>query len=113
MSLRFGKSIKLAPGVRLNISKSGLGLSAGPRDVSISFGVRGAVLNTGISGTGVVVRHQPTNSAKAQRTAPPTPKRKHEAAITELTVSIDVDEDGVLHVRDAAGVDVPAHIEAV
>lgn len=34
MGLRFRKSVKIAPGVRLNISKKSVGISAGVKGVS-------------------------------------------------------------------------------
>jgi len=36
MALRFRRSIRLAPGVRLNLSGSGLGVSVGPRGASVT-----------------------------------------------------------------------------
>ncbi len=44
MGFRFQKRIKIAPGARLNVSKRGLGVSAGPRGATISTGPnRGAI----------------------------------------------------------------------
>jgi hypothetical protein len=40
MGIRFRRSVKIAKGVRLNVSKSGLGLSVGGRGKSISAGPR-------------------------------------------------------------------------
>src|SRR5215204_3840839 len=37
----FRKSIKIAPGLRLNLSKRGAGLSAGPRGAKVSTNARG------------------------------------------------------------------------
>jgi hypothetical protein len=37
MGLRFGRTTKLSPGVRLNLSKSGLGISAGPRGLRVGL----------------------------------------------------------------------------
>lgn len=57
MGIRFRRRIKLAPGLRLNLSGSGLSLSAGPRGTSMTFGGRrGTYMNTGISGTGLYAR---------------------------------------------------------
>lgn len=50
MALRFRKSIKLAPGIRMNLSKSGIGWTLGPRGASIGIGKRGANLNTSFLG---------------------------------------------------------------
>ena len=53
MALRFRKSIRLAPGVRLNIGKSGLGISAGVKGARVGVGTRGAYTSVGIPGTGI------------------------------------------------------------
>ena len=54
MGLRFRKSISLLPGVRLNISKSGIGVSAGVPGLRGSINSSGRVTGTaGIPGTGV------------------------------------------------------------
>jgi hypothetical protein len=45
MGLRFRKSFKLAPGVRLNVGRGGMSWSLGPRGVSVSIGKRGTYLN--------------------------------------------------------------------
>ena len=41
MGLGFRKSFKLAPGLRVNVSKRGLGVSAGPRGAKLSANTRG------------------------------------------------------------------------
>lgn len=41
MGFGFRKSIKLAPGVRPNLSKRSAGLSAGPRGAKLSANTRG------------------------------------------------------------------------
>jgi hypothetical protein len=56
VAIRFRRSLKLAPGLRLNFSGSGVSFSAGPRGASVSFGSRGTFLNTGIPGTGLYSR---------------------------------------------------------
>ena len=54
MSLRFRKSIKIAPGVKMNISKKGIGYSVGTKGARVSVGANGRVTRTiGIPGTGV------------------------------------------------------------
>src|SRR5690606_34685138 len=53
MSIRFRKSFKVAPGVRLNVSKSGLGMSVGTRGARVGVGPRGAYTSVGIPGTGI------------------------------------------------------------
>lgn len=54
MSLRFRRSIKLIPGVRLNFSKSTIGLSVGVPGARVSLNSRGDIYSSaGIPGTGL------------------------------------------------------------
>lgn len=53
MSFRFWKRIKIAPGVTLNLSKSGGSLSFGPRGAKFTVGLRGKRATMGIPGTGL------------------------------------------------------------
>lgn len=54
MGFRYRKSIKLMPGVRMNISNRGIGYSAGVRGARISRGPSGRVTRTlSIPGTGI------------------------------------------------------------
>ena len=41
MGLGFRKSLKLAPGIRLNLSRRSAGVSAGPRGAKVSANTRG------------------------------------------------------------------------
>jgi hypothetical protein len=50
---RFRKSVKIAPGVRLNFSRSGVSTTVGVRGFSVNTGRRGTYLNAGIPGTGI------------------------------------------------------------
>ena len=56
MALRFQKRIKIAPGVRLNISKSTLSVTAGIKGASVNVGKDGKHLNLGAPGTGLSTR---------------------------------------------------------
>lgn len=54
MSLRFRRSVKILPGVRLNFSKSTMGLSLGVPGARVSVNTRGEVYTSaGIPGTGL------------------------------------------------------------
>lgn len=54
MGLRFRKSVKIAPGVRLNISKKSVGISAGVKGYCKSINSSGRVTTSiGVPGTGV------------------------------------------------------------
>ncbi len=53
MGFRFWRRIKIAPGVTLNLSKSGGSLSFGPRGAKFTVGSRGKRATVGIPGTGL------------------------------------------------------------
>jgi hypothetical protein len=58
MGLRFRRSIKVMPGVHLNLSGSGLGLSVGPRGLRAGLDAKGRrYVSAGIPGTGLSSRH--------------------------------------------------------
>jgi hypothetical protein len=53
MAFRFSKRIKIAKGINLNLSKSGIGMSAGVKGFRVGAGPRGARVTGSIPGTGV------------------------------------------------------------
>ncbi len=55
MALRFFKRVKLAPGVKLNISKSGPSVSVGPQGAALTVGKTGVRASAGIPGSGLRV----------------------------------------------------------
>jgi Protein of unknown function (DUF4236) len=57
MSLRFRRSIKLLPGVHVNLGLHGAGLSVGPRGVHVGVNRRGMYSSAGIPGTGIYAVH--------------------------------------------------------
>ena len=69
MGLRFKKSIKLAPGVRINISKSGISTTMGKKGASVSLGKNGVYANLGIPGTGISVREKLSEDSFASRSS--------------------------------------------
>ncbi len=83
MALRFRKRITLAPGLRMNLSGSGVSFSAGPRGASMSFGKRGTYLNSGIPGTGLYSRERVGAS-------PRTAAAPHRAGAEKVTISAQV-----------------------
>lgn len=58
MGIRFKKSIQVLPGLKLNISKSGISTTIGPKGASVNVGKNGTYINTGIPGTGVYMREK-------------------------------------------------------
>jgi tetratricopeptide (TPR) repeat protein len=54
MSLRFRRSVKIAPGIKLNLTKTGWGVTAGPRGAHYSVHSSGRVTRSvGLPGTGL------------------------------------------------------------
>jgi len=53
MGFRFRKTIKLFPGVKLNLSKSGISTSIGAPGATINISKRGNRSTVGIPGTGI------------------------------------------------------------
>ncbi|WP_282615578.1 DUF4236 domain-containing protein [Pseudomonas violetae] len=69
MGFRFSKRITIMPGVRLNISRSGVSTSIGPRGLSMTMGRNGTYLNAAIPGTGLSYRERldrPSRTNEAQ-----------------------------------------------
>lgn len=58
MGWRFRKSFKIFPGLKLNLSKSGVSLSTGIKGFHLTTGNRGTYLNAGIPGTGIYNRQK-------------------------------------------------------
>ncbi|WP_419671252.1 DUF4236 domain-containing protein [Aliarcobacter butzleri] len=56
MAFRFRKSIKIIPGVRVNLSSKGASLNVGPRGSSFSIGKQGIYSNVSIPGMGISFR---------------------------------------------------------
>lgn len=53
MGFRFRKSIKLMPGVRVNLGKKGASLSLGGRGATVNVSSKGTRTTVGIPGTGL------------------------------------------------------------
>lgn len=102
MALRFRKSIKIAPGVRWNISGSGSSWTFGPRGSSINVGKRGVYTNT--SFLGFSSRQRVGGATKR------TPSRRQPAPTVSHRMSCSVDDQGTLHFLDAAGNPMPEHV---
>jgi hypothetical protein len=58
MGLRFHRVFSILPGVRINVSKSGVSTSVGPRGADVNIGRHGVTTNAGIPGTGLSYRQK-------------------------------------------------------
>lgn len=71
MAIRFRKKIKIAPGISVNVSKSGLSTSIGGRGASVNVGKKGVRTTVGVPGTGIShsTLHTGNKKGKAQAKA--------------------------------------------
>lgn len=86
MAFRARKSFKIAPGVRLTASKSGLSASVGPRGLTHSVGPGGRRTNVGLPGTGLGYSHKHGKGQAGRRVeaAPPPPAARDPLALSLL-----------------------------
>lgn len=97
MGLRFRKSFKLAPGVRMNVGLGGTSWSIGPRGASVSLGKRGVYFNSGIPGTGLSTRAKLSGGGGSRRAASSEPK------LVNVSVSVEVGDTGEITFKDQHG----------
>ncbi|SEM12007.1 Protein of unknown function [Roseovarius azorensis] len=64
MVLRFRRTMKIAPGVRLNLTKKGVSARIGPRGAGITTGTSGTTVSVGIPGSGLHVSRKVKAAAK-------------------------------------------------
>lgn len=102
MGLRFRRSIKLAPGVRLNVGLRGLSMSLGPRGASVSLTSRGAYQNLGIPGTGLSMRRRIDSAPSRRPSLPPNPKN--------LNIAFRLQDDGTVTIVDGDGNPLPPRL---
>lgn len=69
MGFRFWRRMKIAPGVTVNLSKSGGYLSFGPQGAKITVGPRGVRSTVGIPGTGLFYTRQLPSSTTKRSTS--------------------------------------------
>ncbi|GEM_PF-985047 len=61
MGWRFHRVLNIIPGVRLNVSKTGVSTSVGPRGADLNIGPHGVTANAGVPGTGLSYRQKVTH----------------------------------------------------
>lgn len=102
MSLRFRKSIKLAPGIRLNLSGSGASWTFGPRGASVGVGSRGTYLNTGIPGTGLFSRTR-ISGGESSRASNDSSGSSASSPSSKVQMTCSLNDGGVMTFKDANG----------
>lgn len=100
MGIRFRKRIRLAPGLHLNLSGSGLSLSAGPRGASMTFGGRrGTYMNAGIPGSGLYMRER-VGAAPSRASSRSS---SGGSDTVKMSITISVEDDGTVVFKDKDG----------
>ena len=77
MVLRFRKSFKVAPGVRINLSKSGISTSLGGKGFTANLSKRGTRVTAGIPGSGFSASKLYGPGKKGAAQSAPTPLWAH------------------------------------
>ena len=67
MAVRFRKSVKLGPGIRVNFSKRGVSTTIGPKGFTTSIGKSGVYRNVSIPGTGISFRNKVGGGKSSKR----------------------------------------------
>lgn len=70
MGFRFRKSVKIAPGVRINVGKKGSSVSIGGKGATVNFSKKGTRTTVGIPGTGI--SYTKNLKHKSYSSTPPT-----------------------------------------
>lgn len=113
MGIRFRKSFKLAPGIRMNLSGGGASFGFGPRGASVSVGSRGVYSNVGIPGTGLSSRQKLSGggdrNASTHRTQPSVAAPRN----VSMAVSVGVRDDGDVYFQNESGEPLPDHLVAI
>jgi Protein of unknown function (DUF4236) len=99
MGIRYRRSVKLAPGIRMNLSGGGLSWTLGPRGASVGVGKRGTYVSTGIPGTGLYSRTRIGGSGKGSRGRTST--------LANFRFKAGVKDDGTVFFQDGDGNPLP------
>jgi hypothetical protein len=113
MGFRFRRSIRIAPGLRVNLGKRGVSLSAGVRGASVTVGQRGTYSNVGIPGTGLSYRQRIGGGSEQRRTVKAQKRlereyqrlekeRMRQEALSKIKLSLDK-KTGALQIENAFG----------
>jgi len=106
---RWRKSIKLAPGVRMNLGSGGTSWSFGPRGGSISVGKRGVHANQSFLGMSRRVRLSgPPRASETLQRGVPTPTQT-----VTMPATVVLETDGTLRFQDQDGADLPEQLVAI
>jgi hypothetical protein len=88
MAFRLFRRIKIAPGITLSLSKTGLSASAGVRGARVTLGPRGVRRTVGVPGTGISYSENSSIGGSAKRTRRSSNSRPTDDEAHELVTSL-------------------------
>lgn len=104
MAVRFRKSIKIAPGLKLNLNKKSMSLTAGTKNVHYTVNSSGRrTVSTKVPGTGVYVTESYNKKAKNKKHSSPSPKTVNYTAPEKPAASPAPSQSTEKHVSNKTG----------
>ncbi|HKM14297.1 MAG TPA: DUF4236 domain-containing protein [Marinospirillum sp.] len=103
MAFRFRNSIRIAPGIRLNIGKNGVSVSAGVRGATVTAGSNGVYGNVGLPGTGLSYRTRLDKSANQRKRSEQEEKHQSRRERQQATLDFNKDFSELVLTLDAKG----------
>ena len=96
MPIRFRRSFKIFPGVKVNVSKGGISFSVGKRGATLNFSKRGVRQTVGIPGSGLsessyIIKNNPDDEEEKRTEKDDRPAEE---------ASSDADERSDIHERE-------------
>ncbi|MBF0204721.1 MAG: DUF4236 domain-containing protein, partial [Desulfamplus sp.] len=102
MGFRFRKSIKIAPGLKLNLGTRGASLSVGGPGATLNFGSSGVRATVGIPGTGISYTEKISGTSGSQSS-----RSSHNSSVSSFPQSISaswrISNDGNVELLDNNG----------
>lgn len=113
MAFRFAKSVKIAPGLKVNFGKRGVSLSAGVKGASVRVGSQGTYSNVSIPGTGISYRSRIDGSPRAKGARRQQQRidrqlqrleeeMRRQEALSEIKLTLDK-ESGTIQIQNTFG----------
>ncbi len=96
MAFRFRRSVRLIPGVRVNLGKRGISLSGGMRGANVTLGRGGLYANAGVPGTGMSVREKISGRGAPRATS-------QSDGNESMSIELCLDDDGKVTFKDESG----------
>jgi hypothetical protein len=109
MGFRFRKSFQLIPGLRLNVSKGGLSVTAGVPGLSVDVNSRKTSLNVGLPGTGLsynqtLIRHGQSGRGAYRAAAAEQREQERKAAVANRIADLELAQAELNHLVSFAQV---------